>query len=58
MGSYFEKVNYLMPVRIVADKNALDDIGEEVVGLGKKAFIVTGKTRLEIRDTHKGLWIL
>lgn len=43
MGSYFEKVNYLMPVRIVADKNALDDIGEEVVGLGKKAFIVTGK---------------
>ena len=43
MGSYFEKVNYLMPVRIVADKNALDDIGEEVAGLGKKAFIVTGK---------------
>ncbi|HEY5501402.1 MAG TPA: iron-containing alcohol dehydrogenase [Candidatus Humimicrobiaceae bacterium] len=43
MGSYFEKVNYLMPTRIVADKNALDDIGEEVVGLGKKAFIVTGK---------------
>jgi alcohol dehydrogenase len=43
MGSYFEKVNYLMPTRIVADRNALDDIGEEVVGLGKKAIIVTGK---------------
>src|SRR5665648_46453 len=43
MGSYFEKINYLMPTRIVADKNALDDIGEEVDGLGKKAFIVTGR---------------
>jgi len=43
MGTYFEKVEYLMPTRIVADKNALDNIGEEVEGLGKKAFIVTGK---------------
>ena len=43
MGSYFERVNYLMPARIVADRNALDDIGEEAAGLGKKAFIVTGK---------------
>src|SRR5680860_1107618 len=43
MGSYFEKVTYLMPTRIIADKNALDDIGEEAAGLGKKAFIVTGK---------------
>lgn len=43
MGSYLEKIEYLMPTRIVANKNALDDIGEEVDGLGKKAFIVTGK---------------
>lgn len=43
MGSYLEKIEYLMPTKIIADKNVLDNIGEEVDALGKKAFIVTGK---------------
>ncbi len=43
MSSYFEKISFFMPTKIVAGNNILDDIGKEVNGLGKKAFIVTGK---------------
>lgn len=44
MGSYLEKIGFFMPTRIVAGNNVLDDVGNKITGLGKKALVVTGKS--------------
>lgn len=44
MVNYVKNFNYFMPTKVIFGENSLDKLGNEVNSLGKKAFLVTGKS--------------